>query len=162
MKILKFAAISSAVIAAIVFAFIKFSTPPIVPTGFYEMEDSSKNTLSDSSKFKGAILVNQITKGKLAVTFLVNKGAKSDSSRSFMDTLDFKDNMAIYRKNDSEQSCRITMKFSSKGIQVLEQTGDFGSGCGYGHGMITDGYFKKISTKIPAIKALEKAEVLAE
>ncbi|MDB5120690.1 MAG: hypothetical protein JWN56_1908 [Sphingobacteriales bacterium] len=155
MKIVKCLAISCAVILLAAIAFYKMKTPVLLPSGFYKLESKSEKNGDDTSSCQGSILVKQITKSKLAITFSINKGADSNNSRSFIDTLDYKDDIAVYKKSDSDRSCRITMRFSSKGIHVIEQTSGTSFGCGFGHGVVADGFFKKVPSKVPVLKDLD-------
>ncbi|MDB5012477.1 MAG: hypothetical protein JWQ25_679 [Daejeonella sp.] len=158
MKIVKYFAISCVIIIVAAIVLKLFNPPALLPTGFYKLENKPAEKGGDTSRYEGSILVKQITKSKVAITFIVKNRTNGDRSRSFMDTLDYKDDMATYRNNDSEQSCRITMRFSPKGVRVIEQTGNSSSGCGYGHEMVTDGFFKKVSSEVPVLNSLEMDE----
>ncbi|WP_304344190.1 hypothetical protein [Chryseobacterium koreense] len=85
------------------------------------------------------------------MTFEVNKGAPSYNSGSFVDTLIYKENKAIYTDVESDSTCRITFDFDKKGITVKEITADYNSGCGFGHAVVADGFYKRISNKTPIL-----------
>lgn len=48
-----------------------------------------------------------------------------------------------------DSTCRIQFTFTSKGVTVIEQTADFNFGCGFGHAVVADGFFKKVSGEQP-------------
>lgn len=86
------------------------------------------------------------------MTFGVSKGAPSYNSGSFVDTLDYQNNKAIYTDPELDTTCKITFEFSTKGVVVKEETADFNSGCGFGHAVVADGFYQKISSKIPVLE----------
>ncbi len=86
------------------------------------------------------------------MTFMICIGAPSYNSGSFVDTLDYYNNSVIYTAQDIDPSCQIRFDFSEKGIVVKEKTDDFNSGCGFGHAVVADGFFKKISNSEPILK----------
>jgi hypothetical protein len=85
------------------------------------------------------------------MTFEVNKGAPSYNSGSFVDTLVYKENKAVYRDTEVDTTCTIIFNFNKKGINVVEKTGNYNWGCGFGHGVVADGFYKKISNKVPIL-----------
>lgn len=42
--------------------------------------------------------------------------------------------------------------FRKDGILVKEQTADYNFGCGFGHAVVADGFYKKISNKEPTLR----------
>ena len=86
------------------------------------------------------------------MTFGVNKGAPSYNSGSFIDTLIYKNNMAIYTDPVIDSSCKITFTFNKSGVLVKEEANDFNSGCGFGHAVVADGFYKIISRKVPILR----------
>lgn len=120
------------------------------PTGTYEYK--GKTTKIDGTVFgpyTGAIQVKKIADGKIAMTFFVCKGEPSYNSGDFIDTLKLMNNTVIYTDPESDSSCKITFKFDKTGVTVKEETRDFNAGCGFGHAVIADGWYRKISSKIP-------------
>jgi hypothetical protein len=51
-----------------------------------------------------------------------------------------------------DTSCKITFDFGKKGVLVNEETEDFNSGCGFGHAVVADGFYKKTSSKMPLLR----------
>ncbi len=85
------------------------------------------------------------------MTFEVNKGAPSYNSGSFVDTLIYKNNKAIYTASEFDTTCKITFDFDKNGVSVKEETSDYNSGCGFGHGVVADGFYKRMSGKTPIL-----------
>ncbi len=85
------------------------------------------------------------------MTFEVNKGAPSYNFGSFVDTLDYRSNKSVYINMQIDTTCKISFNFSKKGIIVKEETADFNSGCGFGHAVVADGFYRKISSKKPVL-----------
>jgi hypothetical protein len=122
--------------------------PQIVnPTGKYQYG----NTKLKNGKiygYYGEIRVRKFLNDKVIVSFLFSKGAPSYNSGSFIDTLNFNHNKAVY-KPDDYGSCEVTFLFSEKGVAVT--TNNQKIDCGFGMGVVANGFFKKKSSKQPEI-----------
>ena len=123
----------------------------IDPTGAYKLDSKTKKKDGDIYGYSGRIQVKKITKNRIVMTFEVNKGAPSYNSGSFVDTLPYNDNRVIYTNSELDTTCKITFDFNKRGVIVKEQTEDFNSGCGFGHAVVVDGFFKKTSSKVPIL-----------
>ena len=99
----------------------------------------------------GQIQVKKISASKIVMTFEVNKGAPSYNSGSFVDTLIYRDNKAIYTDREADSTCKISFAFDTKGIRVIEETADFNSGCGFGYAVVAHGFYRRISSKTPVL-----------
>lgn len=119
----------------------------VEPTGTYKLNNIIEKKKGEIYGYFGQIQVKKINSEEIAMTFEVNKGAPSYNSGSFVDTLIYKENKAIYRDIESDSTCKITFNFDKKGITVIEETADYNWGCGFGHGVVANGFYKKISTK---------------
>ena len=130
-----------------------FSTQTIYsdPTGTYKLVSKTEKKNGETYGYSGQIQVRKISSDKIVMTFEVNKGAPSYNSGSFVDTLIYKDNKAIYTDPQSDMSCKITFDFDNKGVTVKEETADFNFGCGFGHAVVADGFYKRISNEIPIL-----------
>jgi hypothetical protein len=123
----------------------------IDPTGTYQLDGKTKKKNGDVYGYSGQIQVKKIRIDKIVMTFEVNKGAPSYNSGSFVDTLSYKDNVAIYTDLESDSTCKVTFDFNKRGVVVKEETADYNSGCGFGHAVVADGFYKKISNKPPIL-----------
>ena len=123
----------------------------IDPTGTYKLNSKANNKNGDTYGYSGQVQVKKISLNKIVMTFEVNKGAPSYNSGSFVDTLSYNDNKAIYTDTESDSTCKITFDFYKKGITVKEETSDYNSGCGFGHGVVANGFYKKTSSKMPIL-----------
>lgn len=127
-----------------------FGQTKLNPTGTYNYRGKKK--VLDGTVFgpyEGIIQVQQIARNKILMTFFICKGAPSFNSGSFVDTLQLVNNTAIYTDPESDSSCSITFSFDKKGVTVKEKTADYNAGCGFGHAVVANGRFKKISSKPP-------------
>jgi hypothetical protein len=130
----------------------------IEPTGTYKFNGIYEKKDGDFYGYSGEIQVKKINSEKIIMSFEVNKGAPSYNSGSFVDTLIYKENRAIYTNAEFDTSCKITFSFDKKGITVKEETADYNFGCGFGHGVVADGYYKKVSKKVPILIDLMTGE----
>lgn len=124
----------------------------IDPTGTYELDNKTKEKKGEVYGYSGYIQVKKITNDKIVMTFEVNKGAPSYNSGSFVDTLAYQNNIALYTVADNiDSTCKITFHFEKKGVTVEEETADYNSGCGFGHAVVADGFYKRTSSKTPIL-----------
>ena len=124
------------------------------PTGLYSLDNKTTIKNDETYGYFGNIGVKAISKSKVVVRLFICKGAPSYNSGSFTDTLEIKNNKAIYRNAEFDSSCKIIFSFYRQGIKVEEFTDNYNSGCGFGHAVVADGFFKKKSSKIPTAKEL--------
>lgn len=124
----------------------------IDPTGTYELNSKTEEKDGEIYGDSGRIQIKKITDDKVAMTFETNKGAPSYNSGSFIDTLEYKNNIVIYTApEDIDASCKITFHFDEKGITVEEKTDNPDAGCGFGFGVMADGFYKQTSSDIPVL-----------
>jgi hypothetical protein len=124
----------------------------IDPTGTYELDNKKEEKNGEVYGYSGYIQVKKITNDKIVMTFEVNKGAPSYNSGSFVDTLIYKNNLALHTvPDDIDSTCKITFHFAPKGVTVVEETAAYNSGCGFGHAVVADGFYKRTSSKTPIL-----------
>lgn len=123
----------------------------IDPTGAYKLVSKTKKVNGEVYGYSGDIKVKLLSNARIAVSFYVDKGYPSYNSGSFVDTLSYDGEKAIY-KTEYDASCKIIFKFSDKGVILNEQTNDYNFGCGFGHAIIASGFYKKYSSAAPVIK----------
>ena len=102
----------------------------------------------------GSVRVKLISNSKIAINFYICKGYISYTSGSFYDTLDYRNNNAVYKAPDYDSTCHIEITFTYKGVKIDENTANFNSGCGFGHGVVAKAFFRRISKRIPSDKEL--------
>ncbi len=120
------------------------ATGYINPTGTYKWKYMGPH----SSGYPGHIQVKLLDKHRILLHLNVSRGAPSYNSGSAFDTLTYRHSQAVYRTR-FDASCKITFRFTNKGVHVNEKADDYNHGCGFGHGVYTGGYFEKISSKVP-------------
>jgi len=123
----------------------------IDPTGTYQLDSKTTKKDGEIYGYSGQIQVKKISLDKIVMTFGVNKGSPSYNSGSFVDTLNYKNNKSIYTDLESDSTCKITFDFEKKGVTVKEETADYNFGCGFGHAVFADGFYKRISSKTPIL-----------
>jgi len=136
---------------------VQSSNPSFSPSGTYHLNkaviDAETNEDAEgpvAGNF-GTIQVKAIGQHAVAMTFYVSMGSPGYNSGSFVDTLDFKNNTATYTTPEFDPSCNILFEFSKAGIQVTETTDNYNHGCGFGHAVVANGYFKKYSAEEPVL-----------
>jgi hypothetical protein len=135
----------------IIFTGFAVQTKYIDPTGTYKLDRNTEIKNGETYGYSGQIKVKKISLEKIAMTFEFNKGAPSYNSGSFVDTLIYIDNRAVYIIPEADTTCKITFVFDKKRVIVKEETADYNSGCGFGHAVVADGHYKKTSNKIPIL-----------
>lgn len=130
----------------------------IDPTGSYELVNETKKVGEDVYGYYGNIDIKMINENKIVISFFICKGAPSYNQGFFIDTLDYKNNQAIYNYEDLEFDCKIIFTFTKYGVDVKQETKNDNNYCGFGYGVIADGYFEKTTSKSPVIKDLARDE----
>ncbi len=120
------------------------------PTGTYYLDGKAIKRDGEIYGYFGEIRIKLIDSSKVAMSFYVCKGAPSYNSGSFSDTLNYFSEKVIYIPDD-DSTCIITFQFKKQGINVTQSQDDLNFGCGFGHGVFADGYYKRISKKTPEI-----------
>jgi len=131
----------------------------INPTGLYNFDGHSYKKNGDTYGYFGTIKVVRLDSVKILMSFYICKGAPSYNSGSFVDTLNYLNNEAIYRGDTSiaETTCKLTLHFTSKGINA-ELLSDYPNlACGFGHAVDAQGFYKRVKGKIPT-----KNEILSD
>ncbi len=124
------------------------------PTGtYYFGKTRTKN--GEVYGYYGEIQVKKYLNNKVILSFIFSKGAPSYNLGSFVDTLNYQNNKVIYRP-EIYTSCLIEFVFSKKGVNVI--TNEQNSECGFGMGVVANGFFIKKSSKKPEIKDLLTGE----
>jgi hypothetical protein len=141
-------------------SFIIQKTPWIDPTGTYTLDNKTTKKNGEIYGYSGQIQVKKITSEKIVMTFGVNKGAPSYNSGSFVGTLNYMDNRAVYGNAEFDSTCQIIFDFDKKGVTVKEKTADYNSGCGFGHAVVADGFYKRIYNKPPVLRDPSTGEKL--
>jgi hypothetical protein len=124
----------------------------IDPTGTYTRDGETRKEGEDVYGYTGRIQVKRLTETRIVITFEVCKGAPSYNMGGFLDTLDYTGRQAIYTDPELDSSCRITFDFGAEGITVKEEADNFNFGCGFGHGVVADGFYRKTSGKNPVLE----------
>ena len=134
---------------------VKKATNFINPTGSYKLD--SKTTVKDGDTYGhfGDIDVKLLENSRIAISFFACNGAPSYSMGTFIDTLTYQNNVAIYTTPEDDTTCRIKFTFTKKGITAEQHQADLNFGCGFGHAVFADGFYKKTSSKVPVIVDLE-------
>jgi hypothetical protein len=105
----------------------------INPTGTYEYDNGDSGN--------GIIKVKNIGKDKFKVSIFVVGGGPSHNMGEFMEELKLKNGVMHYKSGE----CELKFIFNSKAVKVVQPGWD----CGFGMGVMADGYYKKTSSKVP-------------
>jgi hypothetical protein len=78
------------------------------PTGTYHLDSKTENKDGEVYGYTGVIQVKRLVENRIVMTFGVCKGAPSYNSGSFVDTLHYANNRAVFTAAEFDPSCRIT------------------------------------------------------
>ena len=123
----------------------------INPTGTYILKGEVKN--STIIGHYGEIRVSLLDSSTIALCFYVNKGYPGYESGSFVDTLHYEENRAIYHPA-ADSSCVIYFAFNVRSVAISKALTDPHSGCGFYPGVVVPAVFDKTSSEIPVIQDL--------
>jgi hypothetical protein len=131
---------------------VKKNIPAFNPTGTYKLNHKTYTKDGDTFGYFGSIRVKLINTRTIAVSLFVCAGAPSYNQGAFVDTLIYSNHRALYHHADGDTSCRITLYFTAKGVSVKQIQADLNCGCDFGHAVLADWYYKKVSGKFPVIR----------
>ncbi|RYE19115.1 MAG: hypothetical protein EOP45_13105, partial [Sphingobacteriaceae bacterium] len=100
-----------------VFGQTKYKIPVLNVTGSYKYVGKTIKKSDEVYGYFGNVKVKQLEKGKIAISFYINVGARSYNSGSFIDTLKLNGNTAIYKIPKCDTECTLTFKFSNTGVR---------------------------------------------
>jgi len=103
------------------------------PTGTYEYDHGDDGD--------GIVKVQKISSNKIKVSIFVVGGGPSHNMGEFMEVITIKNGVAKYKSGD----CALKFIFNSKAVKVVQT----GWNCGFGMGVVADGYYLKTSSKVP-------------
>jgi uncharacterized protein YecT (DUF1311 family) len=124
--------------------------------GFYSLNSKKEIKNGETYGYFGDILIRPITENKFEVKLFVCKGYPSYNSGTINDTFLILDNKAIYKNIESDSTCKIIFSFYKRGIKIEEITDNYNSGCGFGHAVVANGFFKRKSNRIPTKKEMKE------
>ena len=125
----------------------------IDPTGSYKLQANSRLKDGDRYGWFGDIKVKLLDSHRIAMSFYICKGAPTYNSGSFVDTLAYRNNIAVYKDTfDTVKGCRVTFTFSKRRIELLEEMSANSTGNCWGNGVWAWGPYRKYSSRTPVIK----------
>jgi hypothetical protein len=141
--------IYSKVFVLLFFSLNTYSSGPIINvTGTYVIDSTLDGQKISDHSYSAVIIAKVIDSNKIIVNFSINIGPPSYNTGSFFDTLQYKNNVSIYKTDSKiDSTCSITFRFVNGGVYVKEMADNYNWGCGFGHGVVANGYFKKVSIK---------------
>ena len=116
------------------------------PTGTYK---THFNNPSNNKLPQGTIKVKLIAQNKVVLSLIMQNGEPLLRSGSLMDTLAYKNHLAIYKNAEIDTTCRITFHFASKGIDVIQASKAVDHNCDFANGVNAEGFYYKESSQIP-------------
>ncbi len=119
-------------------------------TGTYEYDGKTYLKDGDRYGYFGTIKIKELSKSVIQISFFICKGAPSYNVGEFLDTLVLTGSKAVYRPS-CDRNCTIEFAFLKSSVKSVHKDadGDFNYSCCFGMAVIADGYFKKISSRVP-------------
>ncbi|SRR5258708_2937247 len=122
----------------------------IDPTGTYILKGEVRDNKVTSHS--GEIRVKLLGHELLTLCFFIDKGYPGYESGSFLDTLSYEDNAAVYSSRDS--SCMLRFAFKQGGVEMIHIFAQNSNDCGFAPGVLTGAFFRKASSGVPVIQHL--------
>ncbi len=120
------------------------------PTGIYKLDSKTTKKNGETYGYFGDMKVIVVDSARILINFYVCKGAPSYNSGSFIDTLKYLGNVALYYGDTiSDSTCKMTMAFNNAGVDVDLKSENPNFACGFGHAVDSQGYYKKIIGQKP-------------
>ncbi len=124
------------------------------PTGFYSLDSETEKRNGETYGRFGDIKVKLLSKDKVIVNFFVCRGAPSYNMGMLSDTLSLMNNHVTFQNKEVENGCTVTFYFYKRGIFVQDVRTDNDPTCYFGHAVYADGFYKRMSSKVPKDKEL--------
>jgi hypothetical protein len=122
----------------------------IDPTGTYTLKGEVRDNKVVSHS--GEIRVKLLRPELLTLCFFIDKGYPGYESGSFLDTLQYEGNEAVYTTRDS--SCMLRFYFKPTGVELVHIFSQNARDCGFAPGVLTGAFFRKTSSGVPVIQDL--------
>jgi hypothetical protein len=121
------------------------------PTGSYEFNGKTVKKGGETFGYFGNAKVLLLDSQRIVVKFYICKGAPSYNSGSFLDTLAYERNSAVYRGDvEVDSTCRLSFKFFPTKMFVKLYSVNPNFACGFGHAVDAYGYFRRVSNRPPS------------
>jgi hypothetical protein len=120
----------------------------INPTGTYILKGEVRDNKVVSHS--GEIRVKLLQPELLTICFFIDKGYPGYESGSFLDTLRYEENAAVYATHDS--GCMLRFYFKPNGVELIHIFSQNGGDCGFAPGVLTGAFFRKTSSGVPVIQ----------
>jgi len=139
-------------IAAIAAGFLPVRTKKFIdPTGTYVLKgETRKNRIIGHS---GEIRIKLLDSHTVAMSLYISKGYPGYESGSFVDTLRYDNNRAVYQPG-GDNTCSVSFWFDEMAVSTEQYFTDPRSGCGFARGIMVSASFEKRSSDIPVIQDL--------
>lgn len=129
----------------------------IDPTGTYILKGDVRDNKVISHS--GEIRVKLLKPELLTICFFIDKGYPGYESGTFLDTLQYLDNEAVYTSGDS--ACMLRFQFKFNGVELIHIFSLNAGDCGFAPGVLTGAFFKKASSGVPVIQDLSSLRTIA-
>ena len=137
------------------------TTTYLDPTGTYHLDRDTTMRGEDFYGTLGRVQVKMVSGDTLVLTLGIVNGAPGYHSGYLVDTLRYDDSSAIYKAPAFiDQDCRIVFQFSDEGITVVQSPIGSVGGCGFGQGVVADGFYRKTDTAEPVLQHYITGEIL--
>jgi hypothetical protein len=120
------------------------------PTGSYRISEKPYIWNGMLTGDSGLIKVKLISTDRIVVSLFIQKAPRNHEG-SFQDTLLYNRHSAVYHHCEDDTFCRITFEFTPRGVNVSQTQANLNFACGFGQGVFADGFYKKVSAKVPEI-----------
>lgn len=95
---------------------VSFAQTSVDPTGTYKYHGKTTKKHGETYGYFGTIQVKKLSTTKIVMTFYICKGAPGYNSGSFLDTLYYIGNKAIFK----DEGILVQFSFDNKGVSVKE------------------------------------------
>ncbi len=110
--------------------------------GYYDLVSKTQKKNGEVYGYTGSLQIKRIAKNKHVIVIYACKGAPSYNSGVLIDTVEYNtDNIICTCTCDS--SCKIQIRFKGNKAFVEHNAGDYNFSCGFGHGVVATGTYKK-------------------
>lgn len=121
------------------------------PTGTYLLKGDIRN--NQILGHYGELRVRLLDANRIAIAFYLNTGYPDYESGSFVDTLSYDDDRAVYNPR-TDSACRVVFAFAIRSVELSQVVSNPRSGCGFRPGVMQPEVMLKTSGNVPVIEDL--------
>lgn len=129
--------------------------------GYYDLVSKTQKKNGEVYGYTGSLQIKRIANNKHVIVVYACKGAPSYNSGVLIDTVVYKNDTIVCRCI-CDSTCLISISFKGNKAFVEHNAGDYNFSCGFGHGVVATGTYKKSGKAVRKLIDPQSGEEIKE